>query len=83
VLDEMVEADQVLPVATEWARFYAGRAQFAAQMIKRSVNAISSALDRSIMHMDFDQNILAQSTEDAAEAVAAYRERREPRFTGR
>ena len=51
-------------------------------MIKRSVNAISSALDRSIMHADFDQAILSTGTADAEEAVNAYREKREPNFTG-
>ena len=54
----------------------------AAQMIKRSVNAISGALDRSVMHMDFDQHHLAADTSDAAEAVSAYLEKRPPTFTG-
>lgn len=74
VLDEMTETDQVMTKAWEWAAHYASQPPVAAQMIKRSVNAISSALDRSIMHMDFDQNILGAGTEDAAAAVRAYRE---------
>lgn len=82
VLDEMVEADEVMDKAMEWARHYAGQPPVAAQMIKRSVNAISSALDRSIMHMDFDQNILSAETEDAAQAVSAYLEKRPPTFKG-
>ncbi|MDP6688478.1 MAG: enoyl-CoA hydratase/isomerase family protein [Alphaproteobacteria bacterium] len=82
VLDEMVEAEEVMDKAMEWARHYAGQPPVAAQMIKRSVNAISSALDRSIMHMDFDQNILSAETEDAAQAVSAYLEKRPPTFTG-
>jgi 1,4-dihydroxy-2-naphthoyl-CoA synthase len=51
-------------------------------MIKRSVNAISSALDRSIMHMDFDQHLLTEATEDAASARQAYLEKRAPTFKG-
>ena len=51
-------------------------------MIKRSVNTISGALDRSVMHMDFDQHHLAADTSDAAEAVSAYLEKRPPTFTG-
>jgi enoyl-CoA hydratase/carnithine racemase len=82
VLDEMVEAEEVMDKAMEWARHYAGQPPVAAQMIKRSVNAISSALDRSIMHMDFDQNILSAETEDAAQAVSAYLEKRPPTFKG-
>ena len=82
VLDEMVDAEEVLEKAMEWARFYAGQAPIAAQMIKRSVNAIASALDRSIMHMDFDQNLMTAGTEDASMAVKAYREKVEPDFKG-
>ena len=81
-LDEMVEADAVVEKAMEWARHYAAQPPVAAQMIKRSVNAISGALDRSVMHMDFDQHHLAADTSDAAEAVSAYLEKRPPTFTG-
>ncbi len=82
VLDEMVETDEVMNKAKEWAVFYAGQAPIAAQMIKRSVNAIASALDRSIMHMDFDQNLMTASSEDAAIAVEAYRAKTTPQFKG-
>ena len=51
-------------------------------MIKRSVNAISTALDRSIMHMDFDLHLLASGMADTTEASAAYREKRKGAFTG-
>ncbi|MEM7404651.1 MAG: enoyl-CoA hydratase/isomerase family protein [Pseudomonadota bacterium] len=82
LLDEVVEDDELENEAARWASLYASQAPAAAQMIKRSVNAISSALDRSIMHMDFDQNLLNESSADAAEAVAAYRAGRAPEFTG-
>ena len=74
LLDEMVETGEVIAKAQEWAEFYAGQPPVAAQMIKRSVNAITNVMDRSIMHMDFDQHLTASSTEDASTAVAAYRE---------
>jgi enoyl-CoA hydratase len=51
-------------------------------MIKRSVNAISSALDRSVMHMDVDQHLLSRDTEDAATAVEAYLAKQPPTFKG-
>ncbi len=73
VLDEMVPTDAAPATAQAWAERYAAQPPIAAQMIKRSVNAISGALDRSIMHMDFDQHMLASGTEDAATAVASYR----------
>ncbi|MBT4042181.1 MAG: enoyl-CoA hydratase/isomerase family protein [Rhodospirillaceae bacterium] len=81
-LDEMVEADEVMDKAMEWARLYASQAPVAAQMIKRSVNAISSALDRSVMHMDVDQHLLNRETEDAAIAVSAYLAKEPPTFKG-
>jgi enoyl-CoA hydratase/carnithine racemase len=51
-------------------------------MIKKSVNAVAGALDRSIMHMDADQFLLTQSTEDFAEAVAAFLEKRPGSYRG-
>ena len=82
VLDDMVSKDRVEEQAMEWAERYAAQAPVAAQMIKRSVNAISTALDRSIMHMDFDQHLLASSMEDTAEAIASSQEKRKGNFTG-
>ena len=82
VLDDMVATDQVMARAMEWAERYAAQPPVAAQMIKRSVNAICGALDRSIMHMDFDQHLLASGTEDAAEAIDAYRSKRKAEFKG-
>ena len=52
-------------------------------MIKRSVNAISGALDGAVMHADFDQHLLASATEDAATAVDAWLAGRDPEFAGR
>lgn len=82
VLDELVPEDQLQDTARRWAQRYASKAPIAAQMIKRSVNHLSSALDRAIMHMDFDQNLLAASSEDRAAAVAAYANKETPTFTG-
>ena len=51
-------------------------------MIKESVNALSDALDSAIMHMDADQWALTAQTDDYAEGIAAFREGRDPTFTG-
>jgi enoyl-CoA hydratase len=82
VLDDMVAKEEVETRAREWAERYAAQPPVAAQMIKRSVNAIAGALDRAVMHMDFDQHLLASSMEDTAEAVDAYREKRKGAYKG-
>lgn len=71
-LDALVPSSELLARAQELASRYAAKPPIAAQMIKRSINHISSALDQSIMHMDADQNLLTQATEDRAAAVAAH-----------
>ena len=82
VLDALVPRSQLMDTAREWAARYAAKPPIAAQMIKRSVNAIVSALDNAVMHMDVDQNLLSASTADRAEAVRAYRGKRAAQFKG-
>ena len=61
---------------------YVDKPPAAVQMIKRSVNAIVGALDHALMHMDADQNLLTQTTDDRRAAQAAYRSDQPPTFTG-
>ena len=82
ILDELVSRDELTSAAQRLARVYVNKPPIAVQMIKRSVNAISSALDRSVMHMDFDQNILSAETEDAAHAAEAYLDKCPSKFEG-
>lgn len=82
-LDEVVPSDRLMDRAMEMAENYAAMPPVAAQMIKRSVNAITSALDKAIMHMDSDQVLLASLTEDHSEGVKAFFEKRLADFKGR
>jgi len=81
-LDEVVPEDQLLAKSMEMAAAYAAQPPIAAQMVKRSVNAISSALDQAIMHMDTDQYLYATSGEDFLEAIQALIEKRKGIFKG-
>ena len=80
--DEVVEGERLMERALAMAEDYARQPPLPAQMIKQSVNAVVSALDRSIMHMDHDQWLLTASTEDFREGIKAFFEKREPKFTG-
>jgi enoyl-CoA hydratase/carnithine racemase len=82
-LDEVVPKERLLERAMERAEEYAALPPVAAQMIKKSINALTSALDQAVMHMDSDQVLLASLTEDYREGVRAFFEKRPPRFQGR
>ncbi len=82
ILDALVPRAALLDRAREWAARYAAKPPIAAQMIKQSANAIVSALDAAVMHMDVDQNLFAATTEDRKAAFAAYLEKTVPTFTG-
>lgn len=82
ILDELVPRDRLMDRAGTLARHYVHKPPVAVQMIKQSVNRIVSALDQSIMHMDADQNLFAQSSEDRATAIEAYLAKTPPTFTG-
>jgi enoyl-CoA hydratase/carnithine racemase len=81
-LDEVVPDDKLMERANELAGEYAAKAPIAAQMIKRSVNAITGSLDQAIMHMDTDQVLLAQTTGDFTEGVNSFFQKRKPEFKG-
>ncbi|MGR8950283.1 MAG: enoyl-CoA hydratase/isomerase family protein [Gammaproteobacteria bacterium] len=82
LLDELTDDESPLPLANRWAQNYAEKPPIAVQMIKQSVNKLSSALDYSIMHMDVDQNVFTQSSKDNSEAVRAYLAKEKPTFIG-
>jgi enoyl-CoA hydratase/carnithine racemase len=81
-LDEMVPLAELDERARAWAEEYAALPPIAVQMIKRSVDQVSGALDQAVMHMDADQWLLTSLSDDYREAVAAFFEKRKPTFRG-
>jgi enoyl-CoA hydratase/carnithine racemase len=81
-LDEVTPLGDLDARALEWAAEYAALPPLAVQMIKRSINQLSGALDRAVMHMDGDQWLLSTLSEDHQEAVTAFFEKRKPAFKG-
>lgn len=81
-LDEVLPREKLMDRAMEIAEDYAARPPIAVQMIKESVNAVSAAMDGALMHMDIDQNLLTARTEDLAEGISAFLQKRKPEFKG-
>ncbi|WP_205480044.1 enoyl-CoA hydratase/isomerase family protein [Sphingomonas arenae] len=81
-IDEVVQRLALDEAALVMAQRYAALPPVAVQMIKRSVNALAGAIDQAVMHADADQWLLGTRTDDFAEALAAFRQKRAGQFTG-
>jgi len=80
VADE-VAADPMAK-ALEMAERAAAMPPVALRMCKQQVDAYANALAHTASHMDFDQFALSQTGGDFEEAVTAFFEKRDPKFTG-
>ncbi len=81
-LSEIVPREKLIERALEIAKKYAEMPPISAQMIKKSINHISAALDQAIMHMDMDQVNLTYNTEDLKEGISAFFEKRQGKYKG-
>lgn len=81
--DEIAPDGGALAAAHVWAEKTVKLPPNAVRMTKQSVNAAATALHRATTFMDLDQYALATTSEDYREAIKAFLEKREPKFTGR
>ena len=81
--DHVVPAEQALPRAQAWAQTLAALPPVAVRMTKESINAIAQALAPLASHMDRDQFLLTQDSEDLREGIQAWQDKRPPQFQGR
>jgi enoyl-CoA hydratase/carnithine racemase len=81
-VDEVVPVADLDATAHAWAEEYAALPPIAVQMIKRSINKYTGALDNAIMHMDADQWLLTAHSEDMKEAISSFFEKRKPTYKG-
>lgn len=80
--DEISEPGGTIDVALQLAGRAADMPPVALHMGKTAINAYANALARVATHADHDQFTLTLGSDDAKEGIAAFRARRDPRYTG-
>jgi enoyl-CoA hydratase/carnithine racemase len=83
LIEAAVPDGEALAEALAWAARVAALPPLSVRMAKRAITQTATALNPLGTFMDGDQYALAALSEDHREAVAAFFEKRPPRFTGR
>jgi len=83
LVEEVADPGKAFDAAMVLAAKVATQPPLSVAMTKLTVNRLTHALDDLASHMDVDQFALASLTEDHVEGVAAFLDRRKPRFRGR
>jgi enoyl-CoA hydratase/carnithine racemase len=83
LVEHLADDGKALDVAMDLANRIAAMPPIPVKMTKSTVNRLAGALDDLASHMDLDQYTLSTMGEDSKEGVAAFIEKRTPRFRGR
>ena len=83
LVEQVTDPGKAFDGAMELAGKVAAQPPLSVAMTKLTVNRLTHALDDLASHMDVDQFALTSLTEDHKEGVAAFLERRKPKFRGR
>ena len=83
LVEQVADPGKAFDAAMALAEKVAAQPPLSVAMTKLTVNRLAHALDDLASHMDVDQFALASLTEDHKEGVAAFLERRKPKFRGR
>ncbi|WP_293678986.1 enoyl-CoA hydratase/isomerase family protein [uncultured Phenylobacterium sp.] len=81
--DEVTGRGEALTGARRWAAKVAALPPLPIRMTKEAVNAVTAATAQASIYMDRDQYLLAARSDDFREGVAAFREKRPGKFTGK
>jgi enoyl-CoA hydratase len=80
--DALADDGKALDRAMDFARMATELPPTALKMVKRDVNIAALALSQATAHRDLEAFALMQESEDYAEGVSAFLQKRPPRFTG-
>ncbi|UIF89618.1 enoyl-CoA hydratase/isomerase family protein [Cupriavidus sp. UYPR2.512] len=82
VLEDVLPADQLLPVTMALAREIAAKAPLAIMYAKRAANMVDVMPQRDAYRFEQEFTMALSRTEDAREARMAFLEKRQPQFKG-
>src|SRR5215475_8612777 len=83
LVEQVADPGKAFDTAMALAEKIAAQPPLSVAMTKLTVNRLTHALDDLASHMDVDQFALTSISEDHKEGVAAFLERRKPKFRGR